>query len=137
MPDKQKAQITMNHNAVTVTRLPETLNKKQEQNLLRELRPGLIVNRPCLVFDCSNLRHLDRTTLHLLLYCLEEAMKRNGDVRLAGLSPETTSLLRSMGVDRLFRIFDLSADAERSFNRYLHDEALHKGPPDRPGEARQ
>jgi anti-anti-sigma factor len=103
-------------------RLPETLSVEEGQNLLRELSPCLTVNRPCLVIDCSILRRMDAATIHLLLCCLEEAMKRNGDVRLAGVSPEARAILKSTGADRLFRIFDLSGDAERSFDRARHDD---------------
>lgn len=44
-------------------------------------------------------------------------MKRNGDVRLAGVSPEARAVLESTGVDRLFKIFDSIAEAESSFRR--------------------
>lgn len=122
----------MRANAVLVKQLPETLSIEQGQNLLRELRPYLAVNHSCLVIDCSILRQLDTATLHLLLCCLEEAMKHNGDVRLSGVSPEARTILSSTRVDRLFKIFDLSADAERSFNRDRHnivpDVSPHRTP---------
>jgi anti-anti-sigma regulatory factor len=121
MPDEGKANITMSQLAVTVKQLPETLSVDQGQRLLRELGPGLTSNRPCFVFDCSNLRQLDRATLLLLLSCLEEAMKSNGDVRLAAVSADAKAILKSTGVNRLFRIFDLSADAVRSFYGCLYD----------------
>ena len=37
-----------------------------------------------MVLDCSNVRQLDRAGIQVLLRCLEEAMKRNGDVKLGG-----------------------------------------------------
>jgi len=113
--------IAMRTNTVTMKPLPEALSRDQADILLRELTPCFNVNRPCLVIDCSNLRRLDANALHLLLCCLEEAMKRNGDVRLAGVSPEARAILKSTGVDRLFTLFDSSTDAERSFDRARHD----------------
>ena len=111
----------MRANSVIVKQLPETLSIEQCQMFLRELSRHLTVNRPCLVIDCSVLRQMDTTAIHLLLCCLEEAMKRNGDVRLAGVSREARAIFSSTRVDRLFRIFDLSADAERSFDRGHHN----------------
>jgi len=117
--------IAMRTSTVTVKRLPDTVSREQADILLRELTPRFNVNRPCLVIDCSNLRRLDANALHLLLCCLEEAMKRNGDVRLAGVSPEARAILKSTGVDRLFTLFDSSTDAERSFDRARHGAVPH------------
>jgi anti-anti-sigma factor len=73
--------------------------------------------RPAIVLDCTELRQIDSAAAHLLLCCLEEAMKRNGDVRLAGLSAEANGMLSAWGVDRLFRTFDTTEKAAQSFQR--------------------
>jgi anti-sigma B factor antagonist len=101
--------------AVTVKRLPAELDWKRERLLLRELEDGLAVSRPSIVLDLSEAGRIDKPYLHLLLSCLEEAMKRNGDVRLASLRPEVRSTLRLSGVDRLFAIFETRAAAIESF----------------------
>ena len=129
--------MTIRQIAVTVKQLPESLSVEQGRSFLRELGLCLTVNRPCLVLDFSNLRQLDRPIIHLLLCCLKEAMKRNGDVRLAGVSPEAGAILNLAGVDRLFRVFDLSADAECSFHRSLHDVVLRENPRHKSGEVHQ
>ena len=54
--------------------------------------------------------------MYLLLHCLEKAMKRNGDVRLA-VNPGGTKDLMELGLDRLFHIFDTSEQAVESFKR--------------------
>jgi anti-anti-sigma factor len=77
--------------------------------------------RPCLVLDCSNLRQMDRKAMQLLLFSLEQALKRNGDVRLAGVAPEAMAMLEPTGMDRLFRFFASSNEAVRSFDRHLND----------------
>jgi anti-anti-sigma regulatory factor len=84
---------------------------------LRELEGCLNVARPCVVLDCSQARQMDKPLLHLLLSCLEETLKRNGDVRLAALSPEARTSLRLSGIERLFKIFDTTAEAVDSFQR--------------------
>ena len=44
-----------------------------------------------------------------------EAMKRDGDIKLANLSPAAATILELMRVDRLFEIFDTAEEATRSF----------------------
>jgi anti-anti-sigma factor len=74
-------------------------------------------SKMAVVLNCSHLHEMDLSSVHLLLCCLEEAMKRNGDVRLAALSPLAKDCLRGLGVDRLFRIFETSEQAVQSFQR--------------------
>jgi len=45
---------------------------------------------------------MDRSTINLLLCCLEEAMKRNGDVKLTALSEKSRVTLELTGASRLF-----------------------------------
>jgi anti-anti-sigma factor len=104
--------------AVTVSQLPETLNDEQEWAFLEELKSNMNADRPRIVLNCSNLRAFDRSSLHLLLCCLEEAMKRNGDVKLVAVRTDARGVLEAAGVDRLFKIFDTEADAVKSFQRH-------------------
>ena len=92
IPDATKAlpgdhRITFQPRSVSIRRLPECSDRKQERLFLRDLECDLIGLRPAIVIDCSNLSDMDLAAIHLLLRCLEEAMKRNGDIRLSGVSP--------------------------------------------------
>jgi hypothetical protein len=49
---------------------------------------------------------------------MEEAMKRNGDVKLAAVSPQAAIILQLTRVDRLFEIFENPSDAVESFHRF-------------------
>ncbi len=102
---------------VLVRQLPETVNDDQEWAFMQELKSCMQVDRPRIVLNCSSVRALDRTVLHLLLCCLEEAMKRNGDVRLSALPKPAQAALESVGMRRLFKVFDTDADAVKSFQR--------------------
>jgi anti-sigma B factor antagonist len=113
----QGMEITLRTRAVTVKQMPAALHTKQKQMFLREMENCLSARRPCIVLDCSEAKQIDRTFLHLLLCCLEEAMKRNGDVRLAAVPPEMREILKRARVDRLFRIFETCAEAADSFQR--------------------
>jgi hypothetical protein len=69
------------------------------------------------VLDCSKVKQLDSAGIQVLLRCLEEAMKRNGDVKLAAIPPGAAAILALTRVDRLFEAFDSTADAVSSFHR--------------------
>lgn len=102
---------------VTVKDMPEKLDGKGERALLEGLQMAMNGERPAIVLNCSRMREMDISSVHLLLCCLEEAMKRNGDVRLAGLSAQARESFRGLGVDRLFRTFETSEQAVQSFHR--------------------
>lgn len=103
---------------VTVAELPGTLSKEQKRVFLREMESFLHVDRLRVVLDCSEIRQLDKSVIQLLLTCLEEAMKHNGDIKLAAVSREMRESLEQMGVSHLFEIFDTVVDAVISFRKY-------------------
>lgn len=100
---------------VTVKQLPETERREKVSAFLEDFNGCLKIDRPRIVLNCSNLPTLGRAELHLLLCCLEEAMKRNGDVRLSSVPELALAVLEATGIDRLFRIYDNDADAVMSF----------------------
>jgi anti-sigma B factor antagonist len=102
---------------VTIEQLPEITSKDQGRRFLGRIQDRMSDRRPGLVLDCSGLRQMDKPVLHLLLSCLEEAMKRNGDARLASVSPSAQAMLKVIGADRLFQIFPSNADAVNSFHQ--------------------
>lgn len=108
--------MTIETRVATVKQLPETLNMKQGRIFLREINSCMEIDRPRIVLDCSSVRKFDNSMIHLLLHCLEEAMKRKGDIRLASLQPGAGALLERTGAIRLFDIFDTTADAVNSFH---------------------
>jgi anti-sigma B factor antagonist len=109
--------MTLRTSAVTIKQLPETMSTKERRIFFREIESCMSLDRPSIVLDCSKVRRLDRSVVHLLLCCLEEAMKRNGDVKLAAMPPGAGTILEMTGINRLFDIFDTTADAVNSFNR--------------------
>jgi anti-anti-sigma factor len=101
--------------APVVKHLPGSLSQKEQRVFFGEVESCLNIDRPCIVLDCSQLSNMDRSAIHLLLCCLEEAMKRNGDVKLSAMPAEARALLKSSGVDRLFEMFETNAEAVNSF----------------------
>lgn len=112
---------------VAVMQFPELSKKREVRNFAREVERCMDVTRPFVVLDCSNVCHLDKAVVHLLLGCLEEAMKRNGDVKLVGVPLTAEAVLGSTGANRLFEIFDTTADAVNSFHQFAHDNTSETG----------
>jgi len=108
---------TIRTRAVKVRRLPAELDRNEERMFLRGIIECLNGRRPALVLDCGNLRQLGKQGLRVILGCLEEAMKRNGDVRLAAVPLKARAVLEESGVSRLFRIYETGADAIASFQQ--------------------
>ncbi len=69
---------------------------------------------------------MDSAGIEILLQCMHEAMKRDGDVKLASVSPASAAILELMRVDRLFEVFETADEAARSF------QAISDGSPQLP-----
>jgi anti-sigma B factor antagonist len=115
--------MTIKKRAVLVKQLPETLSGKQGRVFFRELESCMNPDRPYIVLDCSRVQRLDRSVVDLMLSCLEEAIKRNGDVKLAVLPAGSDSILELTGVSRLFDIFDTVTAAVHSFQQPMMEVA--------------
>lgn len=100
-------------------RMPERLNQREARTFLREIQPLLNTDRPQLVFDCSLIRQMDAAGVDMLLHCMAEIMKRDGELKLAAVSPQAAVVLELTRTDRLFEVFETSGDAVRSFYRFL------------------
>jgi len=118
---------------VIVKRLPNRLNLREARAFFREVLPILKTDRPQVVFDLSQVRKMDAAGVDILLHCMAEAMKRDGDVKLAAVSPQAAVVLELTRTDRLFEIYNTSTDAARSFSGFLPNAmkqaALSEQPP--------
>jgi len=118
---------------VVVKRMPERLNARSAREFLRDVQPFLVTDRPQLVFDLSQVKQLDSAGVEMLLRCMSEAHKRDGDLKLAGLSPQAAVVLELTRTERLFEIYDSCTDAVRSFSGFLpnamRQQLLHRKPP--------
>jgi anti-anti-sigma factor len=112
-----KGIITMKYRRklIEVRTLPGQIDGARLRTLYRELESCINVDGPAVVLDCSMLNQIDKPAIHFLLCCLEEAMKRNGDIRLAAPQPELKAEIESTGLDTLFQVFDSIEDALESF----------------------
>ena len=118
MQDEGEENMMISSRRVMVMRLPEAPGGKQGRLFLRDLQTRMDADRPRVVLDCSSVLHLDKAAVNLLFCCLEEAMKRNGDVKLAVLPPGSENTLEITGANRIFEIYDTTAEAVDGFRPY-------------------
>ena len=95
---------------VIVMQVPEQLSAQEAQNFMMELGPLLESHRPRIVLECSQVRAIDSAGVEMLLHSLEEALKRDGDLKLAALSPEAEVILELLRVARVFEIFPVRSE---------------------------
>jgi anti-anti-sigma factor len=117
-----------NHGPVIIMELPELLKQPQVQSFVSDFQPLLEIDRPRVVLDCSKVQQIDSAGVEMLLHCLDEAMKRDGDLKLAAVSPASAIILELMRVDRLFEVFPSVDGAAASFHSFGAAEAPHARP---------
>lgn len=104
---------------IVVKRVPGSLTRKEAGTFLEAVRPLLEHDRPLLVFEFSVAGKIDSAGVDVLLYCLKEATRRDGDLKLSSLSPAAQVVLDLTRSGRLFETFSTSTDAVHSFSTYL------------------
>jgi anti-anti-sigma regulatory factor len=118
-----------------VRQLPERFVKGQLEQFSREVQAQLRVERPRLVFDFSAVQEIDRFAAQLLLDFLKQALKANGDIKLASLPALAELILELTGVDRVFEAYPNVFEAVESFQQcapesYVVDEFWPAQPAD-------
>ena len=113
---------------VIVMQVPERLYESEATSFQEELKNLLQAERPRIVLDCSEIKDIDSSGVEMLLLCMDEAMKRDGDVKLAAVAPGSAVILELMKVDRLFEVFDSAEEAVRSFHSFSLDEIPQQQP---------
>lgn len=125
-----------NSRPVVVKRMPERVNARTTREFLHDVQPFLATDRPQLVFDLSQVKQLDAAGVEMLLRCMSQAHKRDGDLKLASLSPQAAVVLELTRTERLFEIYETSTDAVRSFSGFLpnamRQQLLHQKQPPAP-----
>jgi anti-anti-sigma factor len=99
-----------------VMKLPHRVDAREARNLLRELKE-LPVEEPCVVIDLSAVRYMDSAALDVLLGCMVEVARRDGAMRLGGISPEAATVLELTRMDQVFDMFPTAADAVWNCNQ--------------------
>ena len=118
----------LSHRPVIVIEMPEQLDSVGARAFIEELNPLLDFPCPRLVFECSQIRYLDSAGIEMMQHCLEEAIGRQGDLKLAAVSPEAETVLELLEKAGVFQEFASSEEAVRSFGA-VSAEAIPKSAP--------
>jgi anti-anti-sigma factor len=124
-PRKGKWNMSTERKAMVVE-LPERLTLGQIQAFLLRSNALLKADRPRLVFDFSHVREVDSAGVEMLVRCMEQVTKQDGDLKLAAVPVEVAIVLELTCIDRLFEIFAVSTEAVESFNTFSV-EAVQRG----------
>ena len=105
---------------VVVKRVPEKMNGRRAREFYNAVRPILISDRPQIVFDMSKTRHVDSTGIAVLLRCIRRATKGDGDIKLAGLSPQIAVVFELTRIGQLFEMYENSIAATQELQQPDH-----------------
>lgn len=67
------------------------------------------------MLNCSKLRQMGDADIYLLLSCLEEALERNGDVRLAANPKEASATFDRSALGGLLELLDTTSSVTETF----------------------
>ena len=104
---------------VVVKRVPETMNSRQARDFYRGILPVLSSDRPQIVFDMSKMKRVDSVGISVFLQCMRQAMMHDGDIRMAGVLPQTAVIFELTRIGRLFEMYENSTAAAKSFSSFL------------------
>jgi anti-sigma B factor antagonist len=107
------------HSSVVVKTLAARLDRNQVAAFRRGMQELLRMDQPRVVLDFCSVTHLDSAGIEFLLNCLSAIVKRDGELKLAALSPQAATVLEITRVGRFFEIFPTVEDAVRSFDAFL------------------
>jgi anti-sigma B factor antagonist len=107
------------YSSVVVKTLAERLDRSEVATFRQEMRKVLRMDRPRIIFDFCSVTQLDSAGIESLLHCLSVIVRRDGELKLAALSPQAATILEMTRVGRFFEIFPAVEDAVRSFDVFL------------------
>jgi anti-anti-sigma factor len=113
----------MGSQGVIIKSLPERLDAADLTVFSQLMHPVLNSDSPHLVLDLSGVKYLGSAGIEFLLECLSTVVRRDGDMKLAALSPESAALLALTRVERFFEIFKSVEDAVQSFDTFVAEDA--------------
>lgn len=110
---------------VFVKRVPKRFDREHAIRFYSKAQQLLNSNRPQIVFDMSKTAYMDSRGGDILLRCLREAMKCDGDVKLAGLTPLVSIVLELTRVGPFFEAYENTTSAAKSFDSFLPNVGFH------------
>lgn len=111
----------MGYRAVVVKVVPERLHGEALTDFRQDMQKVLEGDQPQVVLDLSQVKYLGSAGIEDILHCLSVVVRRDGEMKLAALSPEAASLLSLTRVERFFEVFPSVEEAVHSFDSFVAD----------------
>jgi len=111
-----------------IKRVPRRFDREHAIRFHRKVQQLFNCDRPQIVFDLSKTRYMDLKGADVLLQCLREAVKCDGDLKLAGLTPLVSIVLELTRVGQFFEIYDSTISAAKSFSSFLPNVGVYPRP---------
>jgi anti-sigma B factor antagonist len=108
------------HGSVCVIRLPERLTMAHASSHRHALRDVVDGGHNRLVMDMSGVEFIDSSGLSVLVSALKAARSADGDVVIAGPTPEVQALIE---LTRLHHLFEIFADDSAAVQHLEHRDA--------------
>jgi anti-sigma B factor antagonist len=99
---------------IVITILQPTIEATNVPALWDEIEP-LLSNTAQLVVDLSQVEFIDSTGFGIFLNSVKRLSKREGELKICGLSDKLAALFRLMAFDRLIDIHKTAEDAIAAF----------------------
>jgi len=99
-----------------VLRFPERVSGTQARLFAERISSELHHDRPRVIADLSNVRQIDTTALHVLLECLIEVKRQDGEFYLGAVSPEAATVLELTQMDSVFELLPEVAEASTNLS---------------------
>lgn len=115
MECEETAAMINSNNSVVIKEIPSQFVAGEAWSFLEETKPVFKRRRPTVVFDFSRVSAIDRSGILVLVKCFEEALKQNGDVKLASIPAELACTLQQTGLDQICDVYDTAQEASESF----------------------
>jgi anti-sigma B factor antagonist len=111
----------MAYRAVIIKTLPERLDSNELPAFRQAMQSVIDSDQPQVVLDMSAVKYLGSAGIENLLHCLSVVVRRDGELKLAALSPQAASLLSLTRVDRFFEVFPTVEEAVNTFDSFTAD----------------
>ena len=108
-----------------VLRFPERVSGTEARLFAERVSSELRHDRPRVIADLSRVRQIDSQALHVLLECLVEVTRRDGEFYLGAVSPEAATVLELTQMDTVFELLPEVAEASASFSVAALEPAPH------------
>jgi anti-anti-sigma factor len=105
---------------VLVKRVSEKMNYRRAREFYDSVLPALLSDRPQVVFDMAKTRQVDSTGIAVLLRCVCQAMKGDGDIKLARVSSQAAVVFELARIGQLFEMYENPTVATNSFSSPNH-----------------